>query len=241
MGVFDFFREKNNKENKEISKTEIDTKIIEEMQEMQPWLVRTAIDDVIFSKMMSKMDIVLIRNNDVFSIDSINDAIAVIKKGFQVISPKGRGVLDKSYMMTFIWTRYVCVKNKRLYQSITSLCFDQDTILQTIQDRIEYVKGRFLNMGIPEYQANDIYYIVKCYMDTMYKVGPVLGKVIEDVILDQNKVQSFINDVNARFEDTEKIRMVKSLNEIAELAVRDFLSQKDIKIEDDIIECYKYH
>lgn len=237
MGVFAFFKGKNNKENKDISKAEIDTKIIDALQEIQPWLVRTAIDDVIFSKMMSKMDIVLIRNNDVFSIDSMDDAIAVIKKGFHVISPERRDVLDKSYLMTFIWMRYVCVKNKRLYQSITSLCFDKDTILQATQDRIKYVKGRFLNMGVSEYQANDIYYIVKGYMDTMFKVGPIFRKIIKNVIPDQDKVQSLINDANARFEDTEKIRMVMSLDEIAYLAVRDFLSQKNINIEDDIIVC----
>ena len=89
-------------------------------------------------------------------------------------------------------------------------------------------------MGIMPNQVNDLYYIIKGYMDTMYSGGGRVSEVVTEYFFNPNKQEQLIDNINTKFGDTEKVRCVNTIDEIVELITRDFFIVKDVRIEVDI-------
>ncbi len=237
MGLFDFLKKgKKVTKNNQPEEAEMDYEILKAMQDKHPWLVRTAVDDALFAKFMPSLDIALIKDDEKFSITIVEEAYAIIGKGLKIhVLPDGP-LEDSTCMWTIVWLRYVCLTNNLLYKYIISNCFNNDTLLKTKEDRLRFIQGRLLGMQLMEYQIDDIYYILKGYMDTMNQVGSKVADNMRNTLLDKKKKKVFVDDVNEKYGDTENVKRVWNISEIADLATRDFIIKKKVNKEKDIIE-----
>jgi len=202
-----------------------DVELLKEMQKLQPWLVRVCIDDENFARILEHIDIAIIENNEQYRSYQMDDMLVLIMKGLRLNIPKDKSMLSPLSGYIFLWLRYVCITNRSLYRNVLAACFNKDTIIQSEYERREYAEGRLLGLGIPDTQLDDIYLILKGYFDTTFTIGKIAYNIVLKYYENQKE---FIKKVNCRFEDTDFIKDSLSVDEIAEIVMRDFFSGKKV-------------
>ena len=202
-----------------------DVELLKEMQKLQPWLVRVCIDDENFARILEHIDIAIIENNEQYRSYQMDDMLVLIMKGLRLNIPKDKSMLSPLSGYIFLWLRYVCITNRSLYRNVLAACFNKDTIIQSEYERREYAEGRLLGLGIPDTQLDDIYLILKGYFDTTFTIGKIAYNIVLKYYENQKE---FIKKVNCRFEDTDFINDSLSVDEIAEIVMRDFFSGKKV-------------
>ena len=194
--------------------------------EMNPCLIRTAVDDALFADFMKEIDMIIIRkyNYHLTESESEDDMHGILLKGLKIYA---KDLTYTANSWAFLWLRYVCITNNQLYKSIITCFFNEKNLLKSKRERKQYIEDRFIKMKVLDYQIDDFYYIIKGYMDTVFATG---DKVIEILRETQSffPKRKFIKKVNAKLDKTENIKRIYNSNEIAELMVRDFYTNKNI-------------
>ena len=222
-----------------------DFNLLKEMQNLQPWLVRTTVDDESFAKILEHIDISITKDKEKRRPYQEEDVLVMILKGLRLYVPKTSSALASAAGYTFLWLRYVCITNRKLYRNVIAACFDKETILQSDEERREYIEGRLVGLGIPDSQLDDLYFILKGYIDTVFVIGELFLNISKPLLLMrrpeyatkekrglyETKRLELVTKVNSRFEDTENINEFLSVDEIADIVVRDFFSGKKITPE----------
>ena len=203
-----------------------DTEILKEMQKIQPWLVRVCIPDENFARILKHIDIAVINSLPHYPSDKTDKALLLIKKELKLVLPQNSTMESALAGYIFLWVRYVCLTNKNLYRNVFAACFNNDTIIQSASERRKYVEGRLMGLGIPESQLNDIYYILKGYIDTTFAILKHASRITLNHFEDPD---DFILIVNSKYDNTECIKDLLSVDEIAEIVMRDFFSKKAIR------------
>lgn len=223
---------------------DMNTEMMKAMQELHPWLVRTTVSDENFAHILRHIDIALIREGSKNRGEFMKDLHALIEKDFKIHMGENYSMKDSLYAWAFLWIRYVCLTNKYLYKSIVASCFNKQTLVQSKEERREFIEDRLLELGIIENQIDDIYLILKGFLDSMIKVGdgvydlylrPILEQNISaDYIKEAMKIseRKIVNELNKKYKPTEDLPSHFSFNEIVEIATRDFLTGVQVhKIE----------
>ena len=199
------------------------------MQKAQPWLVRIYADDTKFAHLLNHITFAIIRDNSILYSRNMHDMIAIIQEGKKIIFGDNKSIKDTLCPTFLMWLKNICINNKKLYLNIFSFCFDKSTILSTKEERIQYIEGRLLNFGLIDNQIDDVYYILKGYIDSMYKVCDIAYKIIIQHLSPSKSKSEVFNDFEKYINSQEEIFEIRNIEDIAFIFLRDFTNGKNIK------------
>ena len=204
-------------------KREIKKELSKKMQDTFPWLERNCIDDKKFARILEHITIAVIKNDKQFRSFNTKDLLVMIMKGLKINTLGDSNIaLISGYV--FLWLRYVCLNNIVFYRNILSVCFNEDTMLKKKSERREYSEGRLLGLSIPDSQLDDIYLILKGYMDVVFTIGKIACDLGDNY---SDKQEVFLLMIKTKYKETEFIKETLDTNEIAEVVMRDlFIGKK---------------
>ncbi len=222
--MWPFSENNQNRDNKDQQEEEINKQILSQIQNLHPWLGRVCVDDTKFAYILNHITVAIVMKYDELKEQNnsydFNDMIALIEKGSKVYLGNKNYALGPLCASFFMWLHNICIVNKSLYRQILAQCFDKDTIINSKDLRLLFVKNRLLGLEVENSQINDVYLILKGYLDSMNTICEAAKPKIKNALEDKN---AFVSYSNEKYGTTETINRYLNCDEISDVFIRDFL------------------
>ena len=194
--------------------------IMEGLRDLHPWLVRVWVDDKQFAYITNHILFCVPKQDVEQNTSKFDDMIFMVSEGNKLHIPPSSTAICPISGYIFLWLRYQSVTNRKLYRLIISHCYNKETILSTPQKKLDYIKAHMRGLELMGYEIDDVYNILKGYLDTIETIAPLMDNIIEQHY--PKHIKETLKLLADKYRKTQKDFNLKNKNDIAELIMRDY-------------------